>query len=219
MIEWFNYFQVVTLIFLFLATMGRAIHLRTAQHINPITIGIGKKGLRRFAELGFLIGLALWAVIVLSSALHFKEMAFQALVNRQLLDWRFAKLIGVALLTCSLVLFILALVSFGSSWRVGIDEKRPGELVSHGIFVVTRNPIFLSLILYASGTFLINGRMILLLFAVLMAVGVHYQILQEEKFLLRRYGKAYQDYCAKTGRYISFRWSSRRPRSEFLMYP
>jgi protein-S-isoprenylcysteine O-methyltransferase Ste14 len=205
MIEWFDYFQVVTLILLFLVIVGRAIHLRVTQHINPIAIGRGKKGLHRFVEIGFLIGLVIWALTVLSSALHFRGGLFLTLINKQLLDWRFAKLVGVALLACSFVIFILALVSFGRSWRVGIDERNPGELVSRGIFAVSRNPIFLSLILYATGSFLINGSLILLVFAVLVAVGVHYQILQEEKFLLGRYGKAYQDYCARTGRYITFR--------------
>jgi protein-S-isoprenylcysteine O-methyltransferase Ste14 len=210
MIEWFDYFQVVSLILLFLAITGRALHLRVTQQINPITIGIGKQGWRRLVELGFLIGLALWAVIVFSSALHFelKERPFLTLVNKPLLDWRLAKLLGVALLTCGLIIFIWALVSFGNSWRVGIDEKSPGELVSQGIFAVSRNPIFLSLVLYASGTFLIAGKLILLFFAAVVAIGVHYQILQEEKFLLRRYGKAYQDYCARTGRYITFRLSA-----------
>jgi protein-S-isoprenylcysteine O-methyltransferase Ste14 len=209
MIEWFDYFQVVTLILLFVVITGRAIQLRIIQHINPIAIGIGKKGFPKFAEFGFLIGLALWTLIVLSSALHFGDGLFLTFINKQLLDWRFAKLVGVVLLTCSFVIFILALVSFGRSWRVGIDEREPGELVSRGVFAMSRNPIFLSLILYASGSFLINGSLILLFFAVLAAVGVHYQILQEEKFLLRRYGKAYQDYCTRTGRYITFRRASR----------
>ena len=78
--------------------------------------------------------------------------------------------------------------AFGNSWRVGIDERTPGELDSRGIFVLTRNPISLSLIVYASGTFLIYGRLILLVFGVLIVVGVQYQIIQEEKFLLDRYG-------------------------------
>ncbi len=211
MIDWFDYFQVVTLIFLFLVITGRAIHLRVTKHISPITIGAGKKGLSRFVEMGFAIGLVLWVVIVLSSALHFefKERPILKFVGKQLLDWRFAKLLGVALLACSLVIFSAALASFGNSWRVGIDEKTPGELVSRGVFAVSRNPIFLSLVLYASGAFLIAGKLILLLFAVLVTVGVHYQILQEEKFLLRRYGIAYQDYCARTGRYLTLRWASR----------
>jgi len=205
MIEWFDYFQIAALILLLLLITGRAIHLRITQHINPITIGTGKSGLNKFIEFGLLVGLTLWVVVVLAYALHFEKRLFPAFVNKLSFDWRFPKLAGLVLLTCGFVIFLLALVSFRRSWRVGIDEKAPGELVSHGIFAVSRNPIFLSMLLYASGTFLINGRMILLLFAVLMVVGIHYQILQEEKFLLRRYGEAYEEYCARTGRYITFR--------------
>src|SRR5206468_3762826 len=111
------------------------------------------------------------------------EKLFPAFVNQQLLDGPGVKLLGAVLLTCSLIIFILALISFGDSWRVGIDEKSPGELISRGIFAVTRNPIFLSLIVYASGTFLIQGRWIFLIFTVLIAAGVQYQIVEEEKFL------------------------------------
>jgi protein-S-isoprenylcysteine O-methyltransferase Ste14 len=179
------------------------------QQINPIAIGKGKNGFRKVVEICLMMGRALWVVVVLSVALHFEEKLFLPLANKPVLEWQFVKLIGAALLVCSLIMYILALISFGNSWRIGIDEKSPGNLVSRGIFGVTRNPIFLSLIVYASGAFLLSGRLILLVFAVLIAAGVQYQIVQEEKFLLSRYGKAYEDYCARTGRYISFRRSSR----------
>lgn len=209
MIEWYDYFQIATLILLVLLVIGRATHLRITQHINPIKIGVGKKGLHRVIEICLVLGLALWAVLVLSLVLHVEENHFLTFVNKQLFDSRLLKFVGAVLLTCSLIIFIMALVSFGYSWRVGIDEKTPGALVSRGAFAVTRNPIFLSLIVYASGTFLINGRLILLVFVVLIVAGVQYQIVKEERFLLGRYGKAYEDYRARTGRYIRFRRSSR----------
>jgi protein-S-isoprenylcysteine O-methyltransferase Ste14 len=209
MIEWHDYLQIATLMLLLLLTIGRAIHLRMTQDINPITVGIGKKGLYKVVEICLLLGIILWAVVVLSFALHFERWLPLAFVNKQLLGWQFVKLIGAVLLICSLVIFILALTAFGHSWRVGIDEKTPGELVSRGVFVVTRNPIFLSLIVYASGTFLIYGRLVLLVFWVLIVAGLRYQVNQEEKFLLDRYGRAYEEYKARTGRYISFRRSSR----------
>lgn len=209
MIEWYDYFQLATLILLCLLVIGRAIHLRLTQHINPITIGASKNGFHQAVEICLSLGFALWAVVVLAFALHFEERLFPAFVNQPLFDGPFIKLIGATLLTCSLIIFILALISFGNSWRVGIDEKTPGKLVSRGVFAVTRNPIFLSLIVYVSGTFLIYGRLILLLFVGLIAAGVQYQIVQEEKFLLSRYGQAYKEYKARTGRYLRFRRSSR----------
>src|SRR5215470_7942091 len=168
MLEWYDYLQLVTLILLFLLSIGRAVHLRITHGVNPITLGMGKEGLSKLAEICLLLGLALWAVVVLSFALHFEGWLSPVWVKKQLWDWQFVKFVGAVLLICSLVIFTLALTAFGNSWRVGIDERTPGELVSRGIFVVTRNPIFLSLIVYASGTFLIYGRLILLLFGVLI---------------------------------------------------
>jgi protein-S-isoprenylcysteine O-methyltransferase Ste14 len=62
------------------------------------------------------------------------------------------------------------------------------------------------------GTFLINGALIFLLSAVLTVVGVHYQILQEEKLLSSAYGQEYQAYCHKTNRY--FGWQRTRKENE-----
>jgi len=144
MLEWYDYLQLVTLILLFLLTIGRAVHLRITQGIKPITLGIGKEGLSKLAEICLLLGLALWAVVVLSFALHFEGWLSLVWAKKRLWDWHFVKFVGAALLVCSLAIFTLALTALGDSWRVGIDEKTPGELVSRGIFVVTRNPIFLS---------------------------------------------------------------------------
>jgi len=78
-------------------------------------------------------------------------------------------------------------------------------LVTTGMFALSRNPIFVFLDLYAFGTFLINERLGFLLSALVLAAGIHYQILQEESFLRSTYGKAYHDYCRRTGRYFSWK--------------
>jgi len=208
MLAWHDYLQIATLILFFLLTTGRAIHLRVTQGINPFTIGKGKKGFHKVVEICFVLGIALWVIAVLSLTLHFQLGPPLAFLNKELLDWQFVKFIGAAMLICSLAMFSLALAAFGNSWRVGIDERTPGRLVSRGIFDLTRNPIFLALIVYAGGTFLISGRLILLVFWILIVMGVHLQIIREEEFLLSRYGRAYEEYRARTGRYFSFRRSS-----------
>lgn len=113
-----------------------------------------------------------------------------------------AKFIGAMLIIAGFVIFIWSLVSFGNAWRVGIDEKNPGGLVTGCIFAFSRNPIFIFIDLYFSGTFLINGSLIFLIFAVSVVAGLHYQILQEEKSLLKTYGQVYRDYCARVRRYF-----------------
>ena len=203
--KFLDYFQIAGLAFFIIVFAGRTLYLRFSKNINPIALGVGKKGLQRIVELSFFVGLLVWTIEVLLYALHTEFRLFPAPLDVQLIDTGPVKLIGVALVLVAFVIFIWALVSFGKSWRVGIDEKTPGELVTTGIFAASRNPVFVFIDLYFIGTFLINGTLIFLIFAVLVVVGLHYQILQEEEALERTYGQAYQSYCTRTGRYFSWR--------------
>ena len=39
----------------------------------------------------------------------------------------------------------IAIYTMGKSWRVGIDNQNPDNLITHGIYRLSRNPIFLGL--------------------------------------------------------------------------
>jgi len=109
---------------------------------------------------------------------------------------------GATVILVGLIVFCLALISFNSSWRVGIDTVSPGDLITTGVFSVTRNPIFLSMDLYFLGTFLIYGNLFFLMCFVCIALGFQFQIRQEETFLIERYGDKYRKYMAQVNRYI-----------------
>lgn len=200
--NFFDYFQIAILAIVLLVLFGRASYLRLRKHINPIVIGGGKKGLFLAIELMAVVGLVVWIVAVLLYALHSAFRFVPSLLDSRLVSSFAAQSVGVVFVTLGLVIFGLAFISFGDSWRVGIDQRTPGALVSGGIFAVSRNPIYVFLVLWFMGTFLINGTLLFLIFAVLAIGFLHWQILQEEKFLLRLYGRPYQDYCRRTGRYL-----------------
>jgi protein-S-isoprenylcysteine O-methyltransferase Ste14 len=205
MSRFFDYFQIASVAISLLIIVGRASYLGLSRNINPIAIGGGKKGFLLAAELTAFAGLAVWIAEVLLYALHSNLRIFPSPLDTHLLSSLPAQLIGVTLVTLGLVIFILAFASFGDSWRVGIDVKAPGALVTTGIFAASRNPIYVFLDLWFFGIFLINGTLIFLIFAVAAVAVLHWQILEEEDFLLRLYGQPYQNYCAKTGRYIRAR--------------
>ena len=125
-------------------------------------------------------------------------------------DWFTAPLSGSNLLQtaggvvilAALVILLLTLLHFHDSLRFGLDENNLGQLITKGIFSVSRNPFFLSIILYFSGLALMHPSLFFILMALLTVISIHFFILKEEKFLLRFYGEAYRKYRKKVGRYF-----------------
>ena len=111
-------------------------------------------------------------------------------------------ILGSVVIAVGFAVFVASLISFGSSWRIGIDKKKPGALVTTGIFSVTRNPIFLFLDLYFLGTWLICPNLFFGISALVVIAGTHWQILQEEEFLGKQYGAEYEEYARKVRRYL-----------------
>ncbi len=202
--NFFDYFQIASAVVFLLVIASRAVYMMASRGINPIVIGGGKKGLVRAIELMSFGGLLLWIIEVLLYAFHADVHIFPAPLNQVLIDSQVSRIIGVLLVSTGLLFFIGAFVSFGDSWRVGFDLKTPGALVTGGIFAFSRNPIYVFLDLWFVGVFLINGRLIFLIFAILTLIIVHKQILQEEAFLSKLYSQPYDLYRARTGRYITW---------------
>lgn len=120
----------------------------------------------------------------------------------ELFDSRFAAWIGALFCISALCFMALAIVSFGTSFRVGIDTNRPGGLVTTGIFGITRNPIYVAFALMLAGQFLIFPSRLMLLY---LAAGValfHRQVLREEAFLSAHYGAEFETYRRRVPRYL-----------------
>ncbi|HDR50510.1 MAG TPA: isoprenylcysteine carboxylmethyltransferase family protein [Mariniphaga anaerophila] len=112
------------------------------------------------------------------------------------------KILGAVVLVAALIVLMLALLHFHDSLRFGLDEKNQGQLITRGIFSFSRNPFFLSIILYFSGLALLHPSLFFILMALLTVTSIHFFILKEEKFLLKFYGEAYRKYKKKVGRYF-----------------
>lgn len=198
----FDYLQIASVVVFLLVITSRAVYMNASRGINPIVIGGGKKGLVRAVELLSFGGLVLWMIEVVLYALHAAFHIFPAPFNQLLIDSQISKIVGATLVLTGLLFFLGAFVSFGDSWRVGFDIKNPGKLVTSGIFAISRNPIYLFLDLWFIGVFLMNGRLIFLVFAILTLIAIHWQILQEEAFLSKLYNEPYHQYRSQTGRYL-----------------
>jgi protein-S-isoprenylcysteine O-methyltransferase Ste14 len=110
--------------------------------------------------------------------------------------------IGWGLLILSLILVWIAQSQMANSWRIGIDEKNKTKLVTSGMFAISRNPIFLGIMIANVGLFLVIPNAFTLLIVSLSTISINTQIRLEEEFLKREFGAEYEDYLKKVRRWI-----------------
>ena len=109
---------------------------------------------------------------------------------------------GVVFCLFGLIVFALSLISFGNSFRVGIDSEVPGKFIPSGVFAVTRNPIYVAFWIVLFGQFLIFPNWILLLYLGTATWLFHRQVLREEEFLIKHYGIEFEEYRSRVRRYV-----------------
>jgi protein-S-isoprenylcysteine O-methyltransferase Ste14 len=124
------------------------------------------------------------------------------IINRFFWDNMILRVAGVVLGCLGIVGFIICTVSLWNSIRIGVDYENAGELTTTGIYKFSRNPMYTSFNLLFLGEFLIFPNIGLLASLIVAGVSFYIIILKEEKFLKSHYGKAYEDYCEKTRRYL-----------------
>lgn len=139
----------------------------------------------------------LYFYLVFAAAFDWPSVVRQRWFDSEILSW-----LGVVLCVAGLSLFLWALISFGMSFRVGIDTERPDKLVTSGVFALSRNPIYVAFALALLGQFLIFPNWVFLAYLVAGVGLFHRQVLREEDFLKPHYGSEYEDYCKRVRRYL-----------------
>jgi protein-S-isoprenylcysteine O-methyltransferase Ste14 len=96
----------------------------------------------------------------------------------------------------------MGVITMEKSWRIGIDNENPGKLVTKGIFGVSRNPIFFGLDGILLVSLCLYPNLFNLIFTLCSIIGIHIQILREEKQLSKIYGEEYKKYKKNVKRYF-----------------
>lgn len=99
--------------------------------------------------------------------------------------------------------FVASVVTMKDSWRAGVPKEDKTELVTDGIYRISRNPAFLGFDLVYLGVALMFFNWALFAVSVFAATMLHVQIVKvEEPFLLSAFGEEYAAYSRGVCRYI-----------------
>jgi protein-S-isoprenylcysteine O-methyltransferase Ste14 len=109
---------------------------------------------------------------------------------------------GWGVLIFSLVVVWISQTQMANSWRIGIDENNKTKLVTKGVFSISRNPIFLGIMIANIGLFLVIPNAFTLLIISLSTLSINTQIRLEEEFLKGEFGNEYKEYAKKVRRWI-----------------
>jgi protein-S-isoprenylcysteine O-methyltransferase Ste14 len=135
--------------------------------------------------------------VVFAAAFDLPTVSRQTFFHSEAISWA-----GVLFCLAGLSLMLWSIISFGRSFRVGIDVDHPDRLMTTGAFAFSRNPIYVAFAIVLTGQFLIFPNWILLAY---LCAGVwlfHRQVLREEDYLKGHYGAEYVDYCNRVRRYL-----------------
>ncbi len=113
--------------------------------------------------------------------------------------------LGIAAAAAGTVIFAAAVVAMRDSWRAGIPADDETELVTGGIYRVSRNPAFFGFDLLYLGILAAYPSTILAVVTLYAIIIFHLQILEEEKFLRGRFGDDYHKYESDICRYFGRR--------------
>lgn len=168
--------------------------------INPITFGKESNAHNYVGNVyKFLVFMLLMVFVI-----HFLniELYNYFLVPIHYLELSSVFFIGFFLLHFALFWIFIAQKQMGNSWRIGIDEKNKSELVTHGLFSISRNPVFLGMMLSLFSIFMVLPNILTFFIAFTGYIVIQIQIRLEEEFLLKEFGQKYIDYKNNTRRLI-----------------
>lgn len=126
---------------------------------------------------------------------------FCILTNRSMLSvW--ARIVGGIIGVLGVIVFGVSVWTMRDSWRAGIAENDRTEMITEGIYQISRNPAFLGFDLVYAGVLILFFHPLHALFAGFAMVMLHLQILQEEKYLPTVFGMEYEEYKGRVCRYL-----------------
>lgn len=165
------------------------------QGISTDQLGKGKEGVVKFIEITLKIITYLLPVVQVVSIVLYDTSVHISM-----------RIAGVIITALGVLAFIVSVLQMKDNWRAGVQREEKTNLITTGIYSISRNPAFLGFELMYIGILLVFFNWYLCCSTIFAVVFFHLQIVNvEEEFLTEAFGEEYLAYKKKVCRYIGRR--------------
>ena len=191
-----NQLSIIIVLFSFSLYLILKVRIYSKKYnLNPLTFTSSKDP----------IEIMVWCTLILIFFLYIFSILF---INPTMTHFNLNNILvvmsGYVVIFIGFLMVIIAHHQMGKLWRVGSTTTTEINLIRDGLFSVSRNPVYTGMTLMALGIiFLYQDILFLSLFFTLF-FNFLLIILLEEKFLTKRLGKEYHNYCRQVSRFIGF---------------
>ena len=110
---------------------------------------------------------------------------------------------GLVIALAGIAATVVAQISMGDSWRIGVDPAERTRLVTVGAFRLVRNPIFAAMIPTALGLALMVPNVLAAAGFAGLLIALELQVrIVEEPYLRVAHGETYGRYASRVGRFV-----------------
>ncbi len=114
-----------------------------------------------------------------------------------------SRIVGTVIVATGVLFVFPALRQFFRTGNSVVTIKPANSLQTTGIYSITRNPMYVGLLLFYTGlVFIVGNWWTFILIPMLVILVQQYIIKREEKYLARRFGQPYSDYKTKVRRWL-----------------
>ena len=191
--------QIIGLIILFVFYLCYFMKMfqQRKQGIQTDHMGKGKQGIEKKIEIMMKTATILTFIVEIIS-IYFNTNMFP----------RSIRIVGILLGMMGDIIFIISVLTMKESWRAGVSYEEKTDLITSGIYQISRNPAFLGFDLVYIGMCFMFFNFVLVVISFLAMIMFHFQIKYvEEPFLKQEFKEQYLQYYQQVNRYLGKRTS------------
>jgi protein-S-isoprenylcysteine O-methyltransferase Ste14 len=171
--------------------------------ILPFILIKGEKGKIMELKLYSLVGFILYVLVGMTLIVILASIDYY--YNFSLFDYNLGYSIGFILFILGLVLQGVAEATLGKYYLPSIGTVEGQKIIKNGIYKYIRHPGYLGEILIFFGLGFVTYSLLGILGAFIVSLMVYFgEVVPEEKYMLEKFGKEYEEYMKETFRFIPY---------------